>query len=69
MRYNLACSLSDRLDDRGLAIEVMEPYFERAVSSTLIRHLDADPDMDPIRDDPRFQELLAAAKQRLGIAA
>ena len=67
MRYNLACTLAARLEDRGRAIDVMEPYFERAASATMIRHLDADPDMDPIRDVPRFKEMLAAAKQRLGI--
>jgi adenylate cyclase len=68
MRYNLACALSARLQDYGRAIEVMEPYFERA-SATLIRHLGADPDMDGIREDPRFIDMLSAAKQRLGIAA
>jgi adenylate cyclase len=68
MRYNLACALAARLDDRDRAIEVMEAYFERAVSATLIRHLEADPDMDSIREDPRFKKMLLEAKQRLGIA-
>ena len=68
MRYNVACTLAARLNDRDRAIEVMEAYFERAVSSTLIRHLEADPDMDNIRDDPRFQALLASAKERLELA-
>ena len=69
MRYNLACTLAERLEDRTRAIEVLEPYFERAVSATRIRHLEADPDMDSIRDDPRFKELLASAKTRLGMAS
>jgi adenylate cyclase len=68
MRYNLACSLAARLEDRDRAIEVMEPYFERVASLTRIRHLSADPDMENIRDDARFQEMLAAAKQRLGMS-
>jgi adenylate cyclase len=68
MRYNLACALAARLDDCDRAIEVMEAYFERAVSATLIRHLEADPDMDSIRGDPRFKEMLSTAKQRLGIS-
>lgn len=67
MRYNLACAFAARLEDRDRAIEVMETYFERVVSATLIRHLEADPDMDSIRDDPRFKEMLAAAKDRLGM--
>jgi hypothetical protein len=36
-------------------------------SVTFIRHLEADPDMDSIRDEPRFKEMLAAAKGRLGM--
>ena len=67
MRYNLACAFAARLEDRDRAIEVMETYFERVVSATLIRHLEADPDMDSIRDDPRFKDMLAAAKDRLGM--
>jgi hypothetical protein len=69
MRYNLACTLTARLEDRDRAIEVLEPYFERVASATRIRHLIADPDMDNIRDDSRFQQMLSGAKQRLGIAA
>jgi hypothetical protein len=33
-----------------------------------MRHVDADPDLDPMRGDPRFTEMLAAAKKRLGLA-
>jgi adenylate cyclase len=69
MRYNLACTLTARLEDRDRAIEVLEPYFERVASATRIRHLQADPDMDKVRGDPRFKDMLAAAKQRLGMAA
>ena len=70
MRYNLACALVVRTSkNRERAIEVLGPYFEQIVSPTQIKHLDADPDLDPIRDDPRFKEMLAAAKQRLGMAS
>jgi len=37
------------------------------VSTTQIRHVDADPDLDPLREDSRFKEMMAGAKQRLGI--
>ncbi len=69
MRYNLACALVQDLDDTKAALEMLDPYFERITSSTFIRHLEADPDLDPIRNDVRFKEMLASAKQRLGLAA
>ena len=69
MRYNLACALVQDLDDPDAALDMLDPYFERVTSSTFIRHLEADPDLNPIRDDPRFQMMLAATKKRLGITA
>ena len=69
LRYNLACGLALDPGSRDEALEVLRPYFERLNSSTHIKHLEADPDLHPIRDDPRFNEMLAAAKQRLGQAA
>jgi adenylate cyclase len=68
MRYNLACALVGDLNDHDRAIEVMTPYFEGVVSPTQLKHVDADPDMDPIRGDARFKKMLASAKSRLGIA-
>ena len=69
MRYNLACALVQDLDDHEAALEMLGPYFERITSSTFIRHLEADPDLDPIRDNLQFKEMLATTKQRLGMAA
>ena len=64
MRYNLACSLATYLNDTDGAIEVLGPYFER-VSVSELKHCAADPDMNPVRDDPRFQQMAAAASARL----
>jgi hypothetical protein len=36
---------------------------------THVRHAEVDPDLEPLRDDPRYKEMLAAAKQRLGMPA
>jgi adenylate cyclase len=69
MRYNLACALSTRLNDGEAAIEVLVPYFEKTLSATHIRHAEVDPDLNPIREQSRFKELLAGAKTRLGLAA
>ena len=66
-RYNLACALALRLNEAERAIEVLGPYFEQEMSPTIIKHLEVDPDLDPIREDPRFKQMLSAAKQRLGM--
>ena len=67
-RYNIACVLASDLEDHDGAMEALKPYFERTSSTTEIRHLEADPDLDPIRSDPRFVKMLASAKERLGLA-
>ena len=66
MRYNFACVFSALLEDRDGAIALLEqvlPY----TGPTPVRNAIADPDFDNIRDDPRFQKLIADATQRLGI--
>lgn len=68
-RYNIACTLACDFHDYEGAIEALQPYFENTSSRTEIRHLEADPDLDPIRNDPRFQEMLKQAKARLGMQA
>jgi adenylate cyclase len=67
MRYNLACAYSIALGDSETALEVLGPYFERADSKMQLRHLEADPDFIPIREDPRFRAMLQKAKARLGM--
>lgn len=64
MRYNLACSLATYLKDTNAALELLGPYFER-VSVSELKHCAADPDMDPLRGDLRFQQMAAAASARL----
>jgi adenylate cyclase len=67
MRYNIACTLAVDFGDTEEAVEALEPFFERINSTVWMRHVDADPDLSSIRDDPRFQKMLAAAKTRLGV--
>jgi adenylate cyclase len=66
-RYNMACTLAQYLKDTEAALEVLEPYFERTSSTTELRHLEVDPDLDPLREDARFKQMLALAKERLGV--
>jgi adenylate cyclase len=67
MRYNLGCALVTDLQDNDRALEVMGPYFERTLSTAQIKHADVDPDLDAVRDDPRYRALVADAKKRLGM--
>jgi len=68
MRYNLACTIVRQLGDIDETISTLGPFFQQVNSATIMRHIEVDPDMDAVRRDPRFQEMLAAAKSRLGIA-
>ena len=64
MRYNFACSLANYLYDNDAALEMLRPAFEQ-MGAGLVHHAKIDPDLAPIRDDPRFKEMLAAADERL----
>ena len=67
MRYNLACTFSRDLDNHDKALDLLEPFFERVNSSSHMRHIEVDPDVDPIREHPRFKKIFGAARQRLGM--
>ena len=67
MRYNTACTVLRHLEDPAEALNTLQPFFDKVTSTTWIWHAEADPDLDSIRDDPRFKEMLAAAKKRLGM--
>jgi len=69
MRYNLGCALIRDIGAIDEAVEAFKPFFEKLQSPMHLRHLDVDPDLDLIRNDPRFKEMLAAAKERLRMAA
>jgi adenylate cyclase len=68
MRYNFACSLASQMNDKDGAIELLDPLFER-ISIGLLNHAKADPDLDTLRDDPRFTSMIAAAEARLAAAS
>jgi adenylate cyclase len=64
MRYNFACALANHLNDKEAALEMLGPAFEK-MGTGLINHAKIDPDFDCVRDDPRFQAMLAAAEARV----
>jgi adenylate cyclase len=64
MRYNLACTLSMELHDTEAALEMLAPYFAMT-GATMLEHARIDPDLDPLRDDPRFKAMVAEAEARL----
>jgi len=68
MRYNTACGFLRRLDDEQEALKALQPFFETVTSATWIWHAEADPDLEAIRDNPKFKEMLSAAKKRLEMA-
>ncbi len=68
-RYNLGCTLSAYMNDVDGALEVLEPFYAAVPSMAHIKHGDVDPDLDPLRDDPRFQKMVADAKDRLAATA
>jgi adenylate cyclase len=67
-RYNFACVLTTRLKDPDAALELLGPVFE-TLAIGFLDHAKADPDLDPLRGDPRFKAMIAAAEIRLTAAA
>jgi adenylate cyclase len=64
MRYNFACGLIAILHDADAALDMLGPVLAQDPGNN-VRHAKIDPDLDALRDDPRFQAMLAAAEARL----
>jgi adenylate cyclase len=65
-RYNFACTMATSLKDPDTALELLAPVFE-TLAMGFLNHAKADPDLDPLRDDPRFKAMVAAAEARLAM--
>jgi adenylate cyclase len=64
MRYNFACVLCQSFSDCDRALELLEPVFA-SDAGRLVRASPNDPDLAALRDDPRFQAMIARAEARL----
>jgi adenylate cyclase len=65
MRYNLAWPLLAYFNDKDATIEMIEPALAKA-GRNLIRLAASDPNLDGLRDDPRFAQMLSSAAERVG---
>ena len=66
MPYNFACMLANWVGDLEGALDMLEPMMPRQSRSLMITML-ADPDMDPLREHPRFKHMFAEAMKRTGV--
>ena len=66
MRYNLAWPLLAYFKDKDATIEMIEPALAKA-GRNLVRLAASDPNLDGLRDDPRFESMLRAAAERVGL--
>ena len=66
MRYNLAFGLAEVFNEKEEAIEMIDPVLAKGGPST-IRLAAVDPNLDSLRDNHRFQQMIGNAFLRLGI--
>jgi adenylate cyclase len=66
MPYNFACMLATWARDIEGALDLLESMIARQSRSLMLTMI-ADPDMDPLRDHPRFKRMVAEALKRTGL--
>jgi adenylate cyclase len=69
-RYNFACCLASFSTETDIdaALKMLGPVFE-TLAAGFLNHAKADPDLDPLRNDPRFIAMVTAAETRLATAS
>jgi adenylate cyclase len=63
LRYNVGCAYAMELDDPERALDLIEETL-RHLGVDHIRHVNADPDLDSLRNHPRFTQMIADSKAR-----
>jgi len=66
-RYNFVCSLTAHLHDVDGALDMLEPLMP-LMSAAFVKYAMADPDLDPLREHPRYKAIIARAEARLAAA-
>ena len=66
MRYNFACAAAVDLKDTLAALDLIAPFLA-TTTIDFLNHAKADPDLEPLRAEPRFQAMMAAAEERLDV--
>jgi adenylate cyclase len=67
MRYNFACITAMKLHDVDGALDLLEPIVSQFQSASIYNATLADPDLDSVRQHPRFVEMMTEAARKLGI--
>jgi adenylate cyclase len=67
MIYNFACTLAAQLKDADAALDLLDRFMKRAARG-ILNHAKIDPDLESLRDHPRYKAMLAAAEARLDAA-
>jgi adenylate cyclase len=65
MRFNFACVLACYMDDKQAAIALLSTCLMR--SRVHLLAAETDPDLDALRGEPAFEELMARARKRFGL--
>ncbi|HET7611823.1 MAG TPA: TIR domain-containing protein [Rhodanobacteraceae bacterium] len=67
MRYNYACMLCVRLKDKDAALAALTPLAGK-ITVAFLEFMKADPDLESLRGDPRYQTMVAEIEARLAVA-
>ena len=67
MRYNLAWGINKVMGDPEGALEMLRPVLSSA-GANIVRLAANDPNLDNLRNDQLFKEMMSAAKARVGLA-